>query len=276
MEKIKIIAEIGENHMGNMETAKQMIVMSANAGADYVKFQLYDPNETAESDPEREWFFKVALNRELLLSLIESAKENNVKPLCTPWDIHNAKTLRECGLDEVKIASFLITDMELLEYINNNFRVVFMSTGMSSLEEIDKTVSRLNNIEELNILHCVSDYPLRDENANLNTIDILKERYKEAIIGYSDHSIGIKIPIYACVKGAKVIEKHVTMDKNQEGTDHIFSADPDDLKEMIKEIRNVEMILGKHEKKLTDEERTNQDFLRNRFHHGKKWKETLK
>jgi sialic acid synthase SpsE len=168
----------------------------------------------------------------------------------------------------MKIASFHICDLEMISYVSTRAQRVFLSTGMATYEEIDEAVSILKDVPELYLLHCVSEYPLSYENVNLRVIAALKNRYGDvARIGFSDHTIGILAPVAAAAFGAEVIEKHITLDKNLEGTDHILSADPCELIEMLRQIRAVEKILGSGRKVLTDVEKSHKEFLRHRFSH---------
>lgn len=263
-----IIAEAGENHCGDMDLARQLIDMSARAGADYVKFQLYDASKTALDDPERGWFHDVQITDDKWFALADYAQKAGIEPLATPWDAEKAESIFRCGLDSVKIASFHITDMELLSYVNKRARRVFMSTGMASLDEIDRAFDALAGVEDLFILHCVSEYPLPYENVNLRVLDTLKERYgHRARIGYSDHTLTIHTAVAAVARGAEAIEEHITLDKGMEGTDHIFSADPLEFPELVRQIRLMETILGSAEKKLTSAEADLQGFMRTRFRH---------
>lgn len=265
-----IIAEAGENHCGDLGMAHQLIDAARRAGADYVKFQLYDASKAARSDPEREWFEKVQLSNAKFSNLVAYARSQGIKPLFTPWDVEKAKLIFEAGLLDIKVASFHIVDLELLTLINQHARRVFLSTGMSSIEEIENAVNTLDQVPELYVLHCVSEYPLPPERANLRVMSALKECFgRRAKIGYSDHTIGILAAVAAAASGADVIEKHITLDKTLPGTDHILSADPDELVEMVKQIRMVETLLGSSEKRLTPAEAKNQRFMRTRFHHGR-------
>ena len=265
-----IIAEIGENHCGDMEIAKRLIETASEAGCDYAKFQLYDAEETSLDDPEREWFKKVQLDHEKLLILTEYCRKMKIRPLCTPWDARKAEATFKVGIEDMKIASFHIVDEELLRYVNKRAKKVFLSTGMASINEIEKAFGLLDNVE-LYLLHCVSEYPLPPEHVNLRVMDVLRDLFgHRAKIGYSDHTTDTLAPIAAVARGAEVVEKHITLDKKLEGTDHILSADPSELKEMVRQIRIVEKILGNAEKKLTAQERKNQTFLRKRFSYGKR------
>ena len=262
-----IIAEAGENHLGDMGIAKKLIDLSKDAGADYVKFQFYDADDCADTDPEKEWFQKVQLDLNKLKLLYNYACQREIKFLCTPWNVDKARDLFSMGLKDMKIASFHITNYEMLELVNKKAKKVFMSTGMSTVEEIDRAVKIMDRVE-LYLLHCVSEYPLPEERVNLRVMDYLKERFN-CRVGYSDHTLGILAPLAAVARGAEVIEKHITLSKTYPGTDHILSADPAELKLLIEYARRTKIILGEKEKKMTEEESKNQQFLRNRFRHYK-------
>lgn len=262
-----IIAEAGENHLGDMELAKKMIELSKTAGADYVKFQYYNADNCSDDDPEKKWFEKVQLDIGKVKYLYNYATQKGISFLCTPWDTQKADDLFSLGVIDMKIASFHITDIEMLKLINERGRRVFMSTGMSSVEEIDIAVKLLNKID-LYLLHCVSEYPLPEENVNLKAMDFLRERYG-CKVGYSDHTLGILAPLAAVARGADAIEKHITISKTYFGTDHILSADPAELKLLIEYARRIEAILGKKEKKMTKKEIKAQQFLRSRFSYFK-------
>ncbi len=263
-----VIAEAGENHCGNWEVARELVRVAADAGADYVKFQLYDAADVAMDDPERDWFQRVQLPRSTLKELAVLADELDIEPLCTPWDVDKAAQIFEVGIRDMKIASFHIVDEELLRFVNRRARRVFLSTGMSSLDELDAAVGMLRDVRELYVLHCVSEYPLPVEHVNLAVMDLLKRRYgRRARVGYSDHTVGILAPVAAVARGADVVEKHITVDKQLEGTDHVLSADPHELRDMVAQIRLVEQMIGDGEKRLTPVEVANRQFLRNRFRH---------
>jgi sialic acid synthase SpsE len=268
MDRVQITAEIGENHCGDMGMARDLIAACAEAGADYAKFQLYDASRTALDDPERDLFFRVQLTPEKLAQLVEYARSHGIRPLCTPWDVAAAEAIFQCGIPEMKIASFHIVDHELLRYVNEHFRTVFMSTGMASLEEIRVGVACLPDVPDLYLLHCVSEYPLPEEHVNLRMLDTLNRMFgQRAKVGYSDHTLGILAPVAAVARGACAIEKHVTLDKSLEGTDHVLSVMPDGLRSMVQQIRSLEKMMGTGEKILTPVEQANQTFLRERFHH---------
>jgi N,N'-diacetyllegionaminate synthase len=263
-----IIAEAGENHCGDIGMARQLVELAAVSGCDFVKFQLYDADLAADDDPEKPWFRGVQISAETWSHLVEHARATGIKPLATPWDVVQAERIFEAGLQEVKIASFHVPDLKLLRYVNERARTVFMSVGMCTFDEIDAAVASLSSVQDLYILHCVSEYPLPPENVNLRGMDTLRERYgNRARIGYSDHTTDIVAAVAAVARGAEVVEKHITLGKDLEGTDHILSADPGELPEMVRQIRLVETMLGSSERILTVAEAEHRTFLRERFHH---------
>lgn len=264
-----VIAEAGENHCGDWDMARRLIDVAAAAGADYVKFQLYDAEKVATDDPEKDWFQRVQVPHDVFADLVKYAGRAGIAPLCTPWDVEKAEAIFATGIADMKIASFHIVQHDLLRYVNRRARRVFVSTGMASVDEIDGAVALLDKVEDLYVLHCVSEYPLDPARVNLRVMDLLRERYgSRAQIGYSDHTIGIVAAVASVARGAAVVEKHITLDKTLEGTDHVLSADPAELTEMVRQIRTVERMLGDGKKVLTPGEAENQKFLRGRFAHG--------
>jgi N,N'-diacetyllegionaminate synthase len=264
--KIDIIAEIGENHMGNMNLAKDMIKQAAMAGANIVKFQSYSKDTFQKSDPEYNWFQKVSLSDEDHFMLQKCAKDNNVEFMSAPFDMDRAVFLCETlGLSRLKVASGKMNDKNLLVYLNSHCKEVFLSTGMANLKEIKESLIYLKNIK-VNILHCVSQYPLEYKNANLNAIKTLIKEFPNLNIGYSDHTDGIIAPIVAVVLGAVIIEKHFTLDKNfPEGTDHVLSATPKELKKIVDSIKEISELLGDGVKEPRQCEVEIIDFVRSRF-----------
>ncbi|MBN2483452.1 MAG: N-acetylneuraminate synthase family protein [Candidatus Omnitrophica bacterium] len=286
--KTIIIAEIGECFNGDMDQARKLIVTAKAAGCDYAKFQTLDREGIAEDDPEREWFLKVALQKEQLTQLQSWCRDAGIGFLCTPENKKKAEELKELGCREVKIASTCAWDDELVSYISEHFSIIFVSTGLSTLEEVDKVVSRLKKQEKIYLMHCVSEYPtgplltqrglqaLSHENVNLRMMDILKERYPHCVVGYSDHTVDIIVPVVAVARGAGVIEKHITLDRKgpvnlflskrgYSGTDHVLSLEPDELKEMVRQIRETEKILGEAVWQRSPGEKILMDFLKGRF-----------
>lgn len=267
MPRVIIIAEIGENHIGNMDIAKNLIEKSAEAGADYVKFQSYKPENFRKDDPEYRWFKKVSLSDDAHSILKEYAEKNGIKFLSSPFSVERAKFLLEkVKLEEAKIASGVMLNFPILDYINTRAKTVFLSTGMSKISEIKNGLKHLKDIPNIYILHCVTQYPCKEEEANLRAIISLKKAFPQHKIGYSDHTVGTEACLAAVALGAEVIEKHFTFDKNaREGTDHIISVEPEELKDLVKSIKKVESLLGKEKKEPTLSEQKIKDFIRNRF-----------
>jgi len=288
MNKTVIIAEIGECFNGDMETAKRMIAVAKDAGCDIVKFQTLDYENISEDDPEKEWFKKIALDPEKIEILVGYAGEMDIQILFTPENIKTSQWLVDADLKSVKIASNCIYDLQLIKFINCHFEQVFLSTGMTSLDEVNIAVNHLTNISDLYIMHCISEYPtgplledrglkaLSHENVRLNMMRMLMELFPQHKIGYSDHTSGILASVVSVAMGAKVIEKHITLDKNIPienfregkeylGTDHVLSIEPDELKEMVCQIREVEKMFGEWKWERSEGEIILRDFLRERF-----------
>lgn len=288
MNRTLIIAEIGECFNGNLSTAGRLIQEAREAGCDIVKFQTLDYENIALDDPERDWFFKIALYPKKIRYLISCADKAGIRILFSPENIKTAQWLLDSGLNDVKIASSLLVDDELLRFVNKKFRRVFISTGMASIKEIKKAIHSLDKIKDLYIMHCISEYPtgpllkkrglkaLAPEDARLNMMKMLKQLFPSYKVGYSDHTDGILAPVAAAAMGADVIEKHITLDRKKPimnfkkgrgylGTDHILSIEPGELKEMVRQIREVEVMLGSFKWERSAGERILRRFLINRF-----------
>lgn len=285
---VQIIAEVGECFNGSMDRARRMIKEAASAGCNVVKFQILDMDEVAEDDPEYDWFRKIELDREKTGILRKWAENEKIDILFTPVSLKTASFLVEEGIRTVKIASSFIGKQELLEYINDNFPTVYISTGMADLAEIRETVQMLEKPEELILLHCISEYPtgplleqrglkaLDERDAHLNMIAMLKQEFPELKIGYSDHTDGIFVPTVAAAMGAEVIEKHFTLDRQTPiqsflqggeymGTDHVLSVEPEELREMVRQIRRVEACQGDRNWSRSNGENILKAFLRGRY-----------
>lgn len=283
-----IIAEVGECFNGDMDTAYRMIYEAKNAGCDVVKFQLLDMEEVSTDDPEYEWFSKLHLPLEKIQKLIECAKQNEIDILFTPVSVKTAQDLVAAGQQVVKIASSFIRKTELLEYINEHFKTVYVSTGMADLEEIQQVMDKLNQPSEVILMHCVSEYPtgplleerglqaLDEQDVHLNMMMFLKLLYPSVKVGYSDHTDDIWAPITAAAMGADVLEKHITLDRETPvrhynegleymGTDHVLSIEPEQLREMVKGIRRVEKIKGQWRWERSQGEKILLEFLRGRY-----------
>jgi N,N'-diacetyllegionaminate synthase len=287
MTKTIIIAEIGECYNGDLNVAKELISVAKEAGCDIAKFQTLDYDNISEDDPEKEWFKKIALNPKKIDFLIKCAKKMGIAILFTPENIKTARWLIDAGLKDIKIASSSVHDLDLIRFANKHFRRIFISTGMASLTEVKRVVRILRKGHDLYIMHCISEYPtgplleqrglkaLAHEDVRLNMMKILMDLYPQHTIGYSDHTSGILAPIAAVAMGAKVIEKHITLDRKNPvknygsgeylGTDHVLSLETYELKEMVKQIKEVEKMFGKFRWERSKGEKVLMHFLRRRF-----------
>lgn len=252
-----IIAEIGNNHQGQIELAKELVDHAVNANVDCVKFQmrsmkaLYKNSGDADdasvdlgAQYTMDLLSKFQLTNAELIEVFEYSKEKGVLPLCTPWDVDSLKILENYGMEAYKVASADFTNFELLEEMAKTGKPFFCSTGMSSESEIKETVTFLDSLgANYVLLHCNSTYPTPFKDVNLRYLTRLKEITGQ-LVGYSGHERGICVPIAATALGACVIEKHLTVDTSLEGTDHKVSLLPLEFKEMVKQIRQVEEGLG--------------------------------
>ena len=288
MSKTIIIAEIGECFNGDLDLAKRLMLEAREAGCNIAKFQTLDYENISDDDPEKDWFKKIALTKDDIKNLVEYADALNLPILFTPENIKTAGWLLEAGLKDVKIASSTANDKEFINFVDAHFDRVFMSTGMCSLSEVNDAVESLKRIKDLYIMHCVSEYPtgplleqrglkaLSPEDARLNMMRILMALFPQHKIGYSDHTVGILAPVAAVAMGAAVIEKHITLDrqtpvenflqgKEYLGTDHVLSLEPAELREMVRQIREVEQMLGPWKWERSEGELILREFLRERF-----------
>ena len=220
-------------------------------------------------DPERDWFSQVELADDMHFQLKDHAEERGLEFLSSPFSLERAQLLCEgLGLTKVKIASSEMLNYPLLDYVNLHASTVFLSTGLSTLEEVKQAIGHLDQVRECHILHCCTQYPTQDHQANLQAIPLLRMAFPGYSIGYSDHTIGIDAAVAAVAMGAQVIEKHFTLDKDLPGTDHILSATPAELREMVVRIRRVEVLLGSPIKQPVPEELQIRDFVRSRWGKG--------
>lgn len=265
-----LIAEIGVNHNGDMDLAKQMILAAKESGADAVKFQTYTSESlVAEGTPKVDYqkqttdihethfemLKKLELSKDDHVNLFNFCKTNEIIFLSTPYDAQNAKFLVNLGVSLFKTASADIVDHSLHNYIASTNIPSIIATGMASIEEIEEVVNIYRNYNNNNfiLLHCVSNYPCSDESLNMNTIHTIKNKFS-CDIGYSDHSIGDLAAIISIAQGAKLIEKHFTLDKSLKGPDHKASSTPEEFKKLVDNVRRAEKILGNHSKKMQPEE----------------------
>jgi N,N'-diacetyllegionaminate synthase len=257
---VKIIAEAGVNHNGDFGLAKKMVEAAHEAGADIIKFQTFVPENLVSKYAQKAEYQKettdaaesqLAMIKRLMLADKEFAKlkeycgEIGIGFLSTPFDLASIEFLNELGCDLWKIPSGEVTNLPYLEKIAETHKPVIMSTGMCTTEEIHAAVDVLNagGAGEITLLHCTTEYPAPFEDVNLNAMDTLRKEFGLKV-GYSDHTKGICVPLAAVAKGAVIIEKHFTLDRNLEGPDHKASLEPKELKEMVENIRRVEAALG--------------------------------
>jgi sialic acid synthase SpsE len=258
------IAEIGLNHNGDIQIAKKLIDSASEAGADAVKFQKRTVSELAiksvlSSKDNRfpnfgSTYGEIREHLEFTLDqyieLKKYSERLGLEFLVTPFDLEALKFLAPLSLSGYKIASHSLTNLDLVKAIAQEGKPVIMSTGMSHLEEISVAVELvLENNGELCLLHCVSSYPTPDEDCNLSVITFLRDKF-QVPVGYSGHERGWIPTLLAVHIGAQVVERHITLDTSMEGFDHKLSLDPENLRELIKQIRNVGVIMGKGVKKL--------------------------
>ncbi|GBF10547.1 N-acetylneuraminate synthase [Tepidibacillus sp. HK-1] len=299
-----IIAEAGVNHNGSLELAKRLVDIAVEAGADAIKFQTFKANKiSVKNAPKADYQKKTTDNNESQFDmlkkleldefshkiLIDYADEKGIEFLSTPFDLESAEFLTtQLNLSKIKISSGDITNAPLLLKIAKTGTPVILSTGMSSLSEIEAALSVLaygyTNLneepslevfqkayariegqqvlqEKVTLLHCTSEYPAPFDEVNLKAMDTIKHAF-QLPVGLSDHTTGIAIPIAAVARGARIIEKHFTLNKNLPGPDHKASLEPDELKEMIRSIRQVEIALGSPIKSPTLSELNNKTVVR--------------
>jgi len=264
--KALIIAEIGENHAGDWQLARHMIAEAARAGADVVKFQSYLGSEVTDNDPEKEWFTKVQLPDGMHFELKTYAEQCGVEFMTTPFSLGRARFLVEkVKLRKIKVASSEMLNFSILDYLNGRVDWVFLSTGLAALEEVKVAVAHLNDVPHVCLMQCTTQYPCPPEQANLSVIPTFKKTFPHLQIGYSDHTIGTLAATLARAVGAEVIEKHFTTDKSLPGTDHVLSADPAEMTQLVRDIRAAELLLGDAEKRPTSAEQRIKEMVRSRF-----------
>lgn len=276
MRNIQIVAEIGCNHNGNVELAKEMMKRAKEAGADAVKFQSFVPeNLVSKYAPKAEYqkqndgngsqldmLKKLALTEDEYLELIQYAKNLNIGIFSTPFDSDSFSFLQKIGQNVWKVPSGEITNLPYLQKvaaIECHNKQIILSTGMSTAEEVKYAINVLRQSKntDFTILHCNTQYPTEAEDMNLLAINKLRELAPDWRVGLSDHSEGIVASLVAVGLGAKFIEKHFTLDKNMSGPDHKASITPEELEELCAGVYKAEIMLGSEEKKVTDSERKN-------------------
>lgn len=269
-----IIAEAGVNHNGQIELAKKLVDLAVEAKADAVKFQMRDFktlytknafNNTKHEEIASQYILSLIRESELthdeFKELARYAKSEGIIFLCTPWDIASVDTLEKLGVPAYKIASADMVSHKLLEYIASKKKPMIVSTGMSSMEEIEKTVSHLDNLgAEYILLHCNSAYPAAFKDINLRFMQTLQERFN-CVVGYSGHELGIAVSEAAIPLGAKIIERHITLDRTMKGPDHAISLEPAGIVKLVRDIRAIEEAIAGDKKFITMGEFMNRKIL---------------
>jgi N-acetylneuraminate synthase len=259
-----IIAEAGVNHGGNMDVAKKLIDLASEAGADAVKFQTfrtehlilssvekapYQQKTTEATETQMDMLKKLEVTREQNLVLKKYAEEKNIIFLTTPFDECSLDEIDELDLSAYKIASTDTTNLPFLKKVAQKGKPIFLSTGMSYLAEVQMALETIYEYnQDVVLLQCTANYPIKDSEANLAVIETFKENF-DVLIGYSDHTIGLGAAAFAIPMGAKVVEKHFTLDKSCEGPDHRASLSPSELKEFIKLVKQVDLFMGSNIKR---------------------------
>jgi len=276
-----IIAEIGVNHNGSIKIAKKLIQKAKKIGADAVKFQTFKADNLALKKAPKANYQKKNYNKKFIsqygmlksleftnkmhIECIKECKKNNIYFLSSPFDLESILYLKKLGLRTFKIPSGEITNYQYLKLIGSLNYQVIMSTGMSTLSEIKEAIRLLNvsgtKKKNINLLHCNTEYPTPFEDANLNAIKTLKEKFK-INVGYSDHTQSIEASLAAVALGAKIIEKHITINNNFSGPDHKASLDVKEFSKLVEKIRNIEKALGRGKKIPTKSEIKNIPIVR--------------
>jgi len=278
--KTLIIAEAGVNHNGNLKIAKKLIDAAKKCGADYVKFQTFDPNliTTPQSDlapyqkkiklgetKQIKMLQKLSLTNDNFQELYLYCKKKKIKFLSSPFDIESINFLKNrIKMDFYKVPSGEINNYPYLKFLGKLNKKILLSTGMSKLKEINFALRTLVNSgtkrNNITIMHCISDYPTNIKDVNLKFIETLKKISKN--VGFSDHTMGNLPAILAVALEVKIIEKHFTLNKKMKGPDHAMSLDINEFKTFVKKIRDAELILGKNKKILTKGEKILKNFAR--------------
>lgn len=278
--RIFIIAEAGVNHNGSVEAARELIDAALEAGADAVKFQTFKAGNIAskfvpkapyqkgiisQSESQLEMLERMELSPEVHKELISYCREKGIIFLSSPFDLESVDLLEKLGLEIFKIPSGEVTNLPYLRKVGRLGKKIILSTGMSTLQEVkdalDLLVDEGTEKESITVLHCNTEYPTPMRDVNLRAMLTIAEAF-DVQVGYSDHTLGVEVPVAAVVLGASIIEKHFTLDRSMEGPDHQASSEPHEFKAMVRAIRNIEEALGSGEKKPSASEKKNIDVVR--------------
>ncbi len=280
-ERCIVIAEAGVNHNGSLDLACQLIDVAAKAGADFVKFQTfrtealvtrtavkaeYQKRTTGHSESQFEMLKKLELGQSAFYELAAYAKSKQIGFLSTPFDIESARFLATLGVSSFKVSSGDLTNLPFLRELACIGLPIILSTGMSTLGEIEDAVETCERfgvpIDKLTVLHCTTEYPAPFAEINLRAMQTIANAFPGATFGYSDHSEGIEVTIAAVALGAQVIEKHFTLDRRMDGPDHKASLEPEELCSMVRAIRRIGVALGDGRKRPTESELLNRGVAR--------------
>ena len=257
-DRVFIIAEAGVNHNGSLDSAIGLVDAAADAGADAVKFQTFSADRlvsktaqkaeyqkaaTGADESQYEMLKRLELSDVAHLAIAEHCRKRGIMFLSTAFDCDGVRYLDTLGMPIFKIPSGEITNLPYLRTVSSCGKPMILSTGMSTMDEIRAAVSVLGESRDITLLHCTTEYPCPFSSVNLTAMVTMRKEFGLPV-GYSDHTLGIEVPIAAVAIGARVIEKHFTLDRNQEGPDHKASLEPGELAKMVMAIRNVESALG--------------------------------
>lgn len=275
-----IIAEAGVNHNGDMSLARQLIEVAADAGADCVKFQTfradrlvtpqlgksaYQARATGKNESQHAMLCRLELSDEMHTVLLEHCQSCGIEFLSTGFDSQSIEMLVGLGVGYLKIPSGEITNLPFLRNIGSYAKKIILSTGMATLDDVEAALGVLEKSgtprKLITVLHCTTAYPTSMKDVNLRAMLTMRETFGVSV-GYSDHTRGTEVAIAAVSLGATVIEKHITLDRELPGPDHAASTEPDELRSMIRSIRNIEVALGNGVKKVTQSEAENIPFAR--------------
>lgn len=278
--KVFIIAEAGVNHNGSLALAKQLVDVAAHCGADAVKFQTfkaenlvtktakqaeYQTANTGKQESQFDMLKRLELSEADHHELVAHCRKNQIEFMSTPFDLQSIHFLNQLGVERFKIPSGEITNYPYLKMVGAYNKEIVLSTGMATLSDIEAALNLLmdsgTDKHKITILHATTDYPTQMQDVNLTAMQTIAQAFKVKV-GYSDHTPGIEVPTAAVALGATIIEKHFTLDKNLPGPDHKASLDPDELKAMVKAIRNIEIALGDGIKRPSASEQKNRQVAR--------------
>ncbi|WP_119698133.1 N-acetylneuraminate synthase family protein [Microbacterium halotolerans] len=251
-----VVAEIGLNHNGDVELAKQLIDVAADAGADAVKFQkrtpeIATPEHMRDTPRETPWGtmtyldyrHRVEFGRDEYVAVGDHATLRGLDWFASPWDLPSVDFLEDLNVVAHKVASACLTDIELLEALRDTGKPIILSTGMSTMAQIDRAIEVLGT-EKLVLMHATSTYPMEPDEANLRMIRVLGERFPGIPVGYSGHERGLQISLAAVAMGAVAVERHITLDRTMWGSDHAASLEPTGLEHLVRDIRIIESAFG--------------------------------